>query len=405
MRHLARSVAVVIVLAVGLPSARSAEPAKSSTGPWDVAALQKTVVKPEWGAEAGKAREVYYPGELYQGKPTRVFAYYAKPAGAGPFPAVLLVHGGGGKAFRAWAEHWADRGYCALAMDLAGSGPTGRLTDGGPDQTDPTKFRDFTDADARDMWTYHAVSAVLRGHNLLVSFPEVDKDRVGVTGISWGGYLTCIIAGLDDRLKAAVPVYGCGFLDENSIWKSTLDQFSADRRDRWVKAFDPSRYLPGVKCPILFLNGTNDFAYPLDSYKKSYELVKAPRTVSVRVRLPHGHIWNFGEVDTFIDSYLKKGEPLPTIGAMTREGETVSAAVTAKGKLKAGQLYYAVATGAWQKREWKSAPGEITNGQVKAKLPADRPLVYYLAVTDERGLEVSAPHAEMVKEEGEKKDR
>jgi len=29
-----------------------------------------------------------------------------------------------------------------------------------------------------------------------------------VTGISWGGYLTCIVAGIDDRLKAAVPVYG-----------------------------------------------------------------------------------------------------------------------------------------------------------------------------------------------------
>src|SRR5205807_6544304 len=121
-------------------------------------------VKPEWGADVGKAREVYYPGEPYKGKPTRVFAYYAKPTGDGPFPAVVLVHGGGGKAFREWAEHWAGRGYCALAMDLAGKGPKGRLPDGGPDQSDDVKFRDFGDRDVRDRWTYHAVAAVLRGH-------------------------------------------------------------------------------------------------------------------------------------------------------------------------------------------------------------------------------------------------
>ena len=54
-------------------------------------------------------------------------------------------------------------------------------------------------------------------------------------------------------------------------------------------------------------------------------------------------------------------------------------------KLKAAQLHYAVAAGPWQKREWKSIAAEVKDGRVTAKLPADRPLVYYLAVTDERG--------------------
>lgn len=387
-----RSLLAATTLLLTLLPARPEAP--KPAGPWDVKALQAAEVKPEWGTTAGRAKEVHYPGEPYRGKPTRVFAYYARPDGDGPFPAVLLVHGGGGKAFVKWAEHWAARGYCALAMDLAGSGPSGRLPDGGPDPSDDTKFRDFDDATARDMWMYHAVAAVIRGHNLLRDLPEVDKDRVAVTGISWGGYLTCIVAGLDDRLKAAVPVYGCGFLHEDSVWKPRLDGFPADRRDRWVAAFDPSRYLGGVRCPILFLNGTNDFAYPLDSYQKSYRLVKGPRTVSVRVRLPHGHIWTFGEVDAFVDSHLKKGDPLPAVGEMTRDGEAVSAAVTSKVQLKAGHLHYAVATGPWPKREWKSVPAEIGKGRVTARLPADRPLVYYLAVTDDRGLEVSAPHTE-----------
>ena len=382
---------VVLVLLSSAPAFAQAP----ATGPWDMKALRAAEVKPEWGKDVGKAREVYYPGEPYQGKSTRVFAYYAKPAqGDGPFPAVVLVHGGGGKAFRDWAEHWAARGYCALAMDLAGVGPAGRLADGGPDQSDETKFRAFDDKTVRDMWTYHAVAAVVRGHNLLRSLPEVDRDRVAVTGISWGGYLTCIVAGLDDRFKAAVPVYGCGFLHENSYW--TPDRFAKiepERRKRWTEAFDPSVYLPNVKCPVLFLNGTNDFAYPLDSYQKSYQLVTAPRTVSVRVRLPHGHIWSFGEVDAFIDSVVKKGDPLPEVGEMARDGDAVSAPVTSKTKLKTASLHYAVAEGVWQKRVWKTLPAELKDGKATAKLPDDRPLVYYLAVTDERGLEVSAPHA------------
>jgi len=189
-----------------------------ATGLWDLAALCR-VPRAAWGERKGLVQQVYYEGEPFQGKPTRVFAYYGRPAeGEGPFPAVLLVHGGGGKAFSDWAAHWAKRGYVSLAMDLAGHGPPGRLEDGGPGQDDAAKFRDFTDTNAKDMWTYHAVAAVIRGHSLLASRKEVNAKRVALTGISWGGYLTCIIAGLDDRLQAAVPVYGCGFIHENSCW-------------------------------------------------------------------------------------------------------------------------------------------------------------------------------------------
>src|SRR6185503_3697197 len=144
-------------------------------------------------------------------------------------------------------EHWARHGYVALAMDLAGHGPHGRMEDGMPDQSDGTKFRNFSEADARDMWTYHAVTAVVRGHSLVRSLPEVDAQRVGLTGISWGGYLTCIVAGIDPRFKVAVPVYGCGFLGENSYWKSnSLAAMTPESRELWLKLFDPSAYLAGV---------------------------------------------------------------------------------------------------------------------------------------------------------------
>jgi dienelactone hydrolase len=281
-------------------------------------------------------------------------------------------------------------------MDLAGNGPSGRLPDGGPDQNDQTKFGDFDRRTVRDMWTYHAVAAVIRGHSLLADRPEVDKNRIAVTGISWGGYLTCIVAGLDDRLKAAVPVYGCGFLHENSFWIGpNLSKMTASQRQRWVENFDPSRYLKGVTCPILFVNGTNDFAYPLDSYQKSYGLVTAPVTLAIQIRRPHGHIWIFGEVDAFIDSHLRGAKPLATVGRLKLAGDVVSASVASPVPIVKAELAYTADSGRWQGRLWATVPAEVKGDTVVAKLPSPRPRVCYLSVTDKRGLSVSSPHVEL----------
>ena len=374
--------------------------ARQNAGPWNLAELRETP-HAEWGEPRELLQQVFYAGEPFNGRPTRVFAYYARPAeGEGPFPAMLLVHGGGGKAFAEWATLWAKRGYVALAMDLAGHGPDGQpLPDGGPEQDSEHKFRDFEGADVKNMWTYHAVAAVLRGHSLLASRAEVDRRRIGVTGISWGGYLTSIVAGIDHRLKVAVPVYGCGFLDEDSEWLSIFERMSLERRERWVANFDPSKYLPGVHCPILFVNGTNDFAYPLDSYQKSYRLVPGPVELCIRVRMPHGHQegWKPVEIGLFVDSVLRGGAPLAQLGPLETRDNQATATVKSSVPLKLAELHYAQALGEWKQREWKSQPATLSDGRITAALPAIRPLVYYLSVTDEREALTSTPHAMLEK--------
>lgn len=397
MLHSMKKYFLLLAGLVLLHGCATATKSPRDTGPWDVAELKKTPVT-EWGVRTGLVQEVYYPGEPFHGKPTRVFAYLGRPAeGHGPFPAMVLVHGGGGKAFRDWAEHWAKRGYAALAMDTAGCGPNGRLPDGGPAQDDASKFHDFTDSGARDMWSYHAVAAVLRGHSLLASLPEVDRTRIGITGISWGGYLTCIVAGIDDRLRVAVPVYGCGFLGDNSVWRDgSLARLSSDSRARWLHLFDPSQYLSNVRCPTMFLNGTTDFAYPLDSYQKSYRLVPpALRHVNIVVSLPHGHIWTFGEVDQFVDSILREGEPLPRLRTLKIHDGVATARVETREPLKKAELHYTTDGGPWQKRKWETTTATLKGKVIDAKLPPQRPLVCYLSVTDERGLRASTEHEEL----------
>jgi len=169
-----------------------------------------------------------------------------------------------------------------------------------------------------------------------------------------------------------------------------------EQRDRWVSLWDPSRYLAGVACPILFLNGSNDFAYPMDSYKKCYQLVaEGLRKVSVKIKLPHGHIWTFGEVDQFVDSQLKGGEPLATLGAMRIAGESVTTKVTAPVAIAKAEFHFTTDSGPWQKRNWQSVPAQFADGLATANLPAARPLVCYLSVTDSRGVAVSTQHEEL----------
>jgi dienelactone hydrolase len=392
---------VSIAVCVTCSAMVSAEPTRSPQ-PWDVERIMAAPVEAELGEPNGLVTPVRYRTENYQGRECWVFAYYGRPQGDGPFPAMLLVHGGGGKAFAEWADLWAKRGYVALAMDLAGNGPDGQhLENGGPPQDDEAKFRAFVDEGLKDMWTYQAVAAILRGHALLAARPEVDKQRIGITGISWGGYLTCIVAGIDHQLKVAVPVYGCGYLHENSAWQEngTFDSMPAANRARWLSNFDPSAHLPGVACPILFVNGTNDFAYPLDSYQKSYRLVAAPRNLCVTVNMPHGHSqgWAPAEIGAFVDSVLKDGAPLARLSAPKHEGGALSATYEAHSPIAKAELHYSTDRGRWQDRKWTSVAAAMDE-QTKAlrvMLPPERPLVAFLTVTDARGLTTSSEHVEL----------
>jgi hypothetical protein len=287
-------------------------------------------------------------------------------------------------------------------MDLSGNGPNGqKLPDAGPSQVDDVKFRNFQDDEVRRMWSYHAVAAVLRAHSLLAAQPEVDPERIGITGISWGGYLTCIAAGIDDRLKVAVPVYGCGFLHENSAWLPRFEKMSPERRKRWVDNFDPSRYLAGVACPILFVNGTNDFAYPLDSYQKSYRLVRPElRNLCVTVNMPHGHPqgWAPDEIATFVDSVLRDREPLAKFVGIeyVQDGttSTATAKIQSKVPIKSAQFHATSDSGAWQHRKWRTKDAALKNDEVSARFDAATRVVFFTA-TDARGATVSSEHIEL----------
>jgi dienelactone hydrolase len=373
--------------------------------PWDLKALSKapaTSLAP--GFETNGVRAVFFDGLPWQGKPTRVFAFIGVPEHkrGEKVPGMVLVHGGGGTAFAGWVKRWNDRGYAAIAMDTCGAMPHGsygkwqRHDAGGP-----PGWGGFSQIDepVGDQWTYHAVADAVLAHSLLRSLPDVDASRIGLTGISWGGYLTCIIAGVDSRFRFAAPVYGCGFLGDNSAWLKNFEQMGKETAAKWLKLWDPSSYLPRAKMPFLWVTGTNDFAYPFDSLQKSYRLPRAPRTLCIRVRMPHGH-GPAGEgpeeIRALADSLLKKGKPLPRITGQSREGDHLTVTFESRVLVAKAELNFTKDVGVWQKRNWETIPATLDAAKRHAtvSIPAGA-MVFYLNLADANGLVVSSEHVEV----------
>lgn len=359
-----------------------------------------------------RIRPLFFAGPEYQGRPTRVFAWYGTPAipPGTKLPAMVLVHGGGGTAFERWVKVWNDRGYAAIAIDLCGCVPRGtyghweRHADGGPPGWDAAFGQVEEPLD--DQWPHQAVSAIVLAHSLLRSFPEVDAERVGLTGISWGGYLTCLTAGVDPRFRLAVPVYGCGYLADDSAWLARFAEMGPEKAARWSAWWDPSSWLPRAEMPMLWVNGTNDFAYPPGSWQRSYRLPKGSRTLCLRVRMPHGHGpagENPDEIRAFADAILGAPSSVapPGLAMITGQGFTGTTTwVTWRGgqPIRTAELCFTAAAGRWQDRLWETQPATIeppadgTEGRASAVIPAGA-TAWYLNLVDDTGLVISGEHA------------
>jgi len=370
-----------------------------SAATWDLKALSKPPREyPAPGFSAPGVRALFYDGLPWKGKPTRVFAWYAAPelkAGE-KVPAMILVHGGGGTAFDDWVRLWTKRGYTAISMDTCGCTAGGehnkrpRHEMGGPPGWGG--FDQMADP-VQDQWMYHAVADCILAASLVSSYPEVDAGRIGITGISWGGILTCVVAGVDTRLKFAAPVYGCGYLGDNPGWGKGRGPEAS--RERWLELWDPSRYLPQARLPMLWVDGTNDFAFPLPSLQKSYRLAPGPRALAIRVRMVHGQGQGAApeEIAAMADNIFKGGPPPAKITGQGVDGKAAWAAFTSARPIAKAELNYSCDKGAWKDRKWETVAAELDAAAKKAKATIpDGATQYYFNLLDERGLVVSTEH-------------
>ena len=374
-------------------------------GPWD---LDELFQVPQW-EETDKAAKEGMIGLLYDsipvdGKRVQVFAYYGVPEGKAPeggWPAVVCVHGGGGTAFNEWVAQWNEHGYAAISMDLEGHYPIRKAAgdNRGPristENSGLSRVGIFNDYEKpiEEQWYYHAVAQVILAHSLIRSFPELNSDKIGITGISWGGTLTSTTMGVDHRFQFAIPVYGCGYLPE-----SDGNQGIAITPGKYTEVvneyFDGSAYFHNVKMPTFWVNGTNDKHFPMPATQASSRAVRGPTTLRYELRMKHGHYpgWEPAEIYAFADSVVKEGVPLVHFGKLISKGDQAKVSINSIRKVADAKFYYTKSTTTWPVRLWEEHRADLSGSTLTATIPAGA-TAYYFSVTDDRGLMVSSDFA------------
>jgi Ca2+-binding EF-hand superfamily protein/dienelactone hydrolase len=254
---------------------------------------------------------IYYEALDWQGQPTKVFAWLGMPDEyEGTVPAVVLVHGGGGTAFKNWVQEWNARGYAAIS--IAVEGQVDRRVGKAWEQhawAGPKRSGIYYDSaqPLEDQWMYHAVADTILANSLIRSIDGVDASRVGVMGISWGGVITSTVIGIDDRFAFAIPTYGCGALAtaENHYGNSL------GSNETYRQVWDPMLRLDRAKMPSLWFSWPEDKHFPMDRFAACYGKVAGEHMVALVPKMGHGHGpgWVRPESYAFADSIVNGQGP------------------------------------------------------------------------------------------------
>jgi hypothetical protein len=191
-------------------------------------------------------------------------------------------------------------------------------------------------------------------------------------------------------------MYGCGFLGDDSVWMPDFRKMGPEKSARWLGWWDPSVWLRQTKMPMLWMTGTNDFAYPMDSLQKSYRLTQGPHTLCIRVRMPHGHYFDPAEILAFAESQFGRGQALAKITSQGRDGQKAWAVFEASSPIQRAELNYTCQTGKWEDRPWQTTAAtlDVAAHKVMAKIPQGTK-VYYFNLIDQRNLIISTEHEEI----------
>ncbi|MCH7802373.1 MAG: S9 family peptidase, partial [Chloroflexi bacterium] len=200
------------------------------------------------------------------------------------YPLVLDIHGGPhgvfADSFNTIQQVMTASGYLVLAVNPRGSSTYGV---------------DFMKAVHRD-WGGEDYLDIMAALDEVCGRDYVDSSRLGITGYSYGGFMSSWIIGHDTRFKAAVvgapctnlsSMYGTsdigvrfGELHWGGVRKDALDAFMEH---------SPLTYAPNVETPVLLLHGEADLRVPMEQSEQYFVTLKRLGKVVEFVRFPGGY--------------------------------------------------------------------------------------------------------------------
>ena len=303
----------------------------------------------------GDHKTIFFDSEDYEGNPTRVHAWVSIPATASAtnkVPAVVLVHGGGGRAFETWAQLWADRGYAAISIDTEGNSESStdirlRHTYSGPSRVGV--YGDST-LPIKDQFMYHAVAGTTLANSLLRSLDFVDADHVGVHGVSWGGVITATVIGIDTRFDFAIPSYGSGHMwDAIDNWQRVIRDVTYYR-----EVWDPMSRLHKAQMPIQWLSWPTDGTFNIDCQANSYNASPGTDMVTLIPGMGHGHgaTWLRADPYEFANSVVQDGKGWCQQQSISRVGNAAAVTFESTRALSAATLIYSQEQGSTTNMTW-----------------------------------------------------
>ncbi len=200
-------------------------------------------------------------------------AFYYRPQGTGPFPVMISIHGGPEGQARPWfsapTQYWCkELGIAILVPNVRGSTGYGRsyhLLDNGMKREDSVED----------------IGALL---DWVATRPELDPERVGVVGGSYGGYM--VLASLvhfGDRLKVGIDRVGISnfvtFLENTKEYRRDVRRAEyGDERDpemrEFLQSISPLNHVDRIRSALMVSQGANDPRVPASEAEQIVEAVR-----------------------------------------------------------------------------------------------------------------------------------
>ncbi len=243
---------------------------RTSVGPISMQKL--TALNEGWIKEVAVTEPERFTFPSFDG--SEIEGWIIKPYGfreENKYPMILDVHGGphwqyGYNLSRtAKLQLYAAQGYVVVFMNPRGSTGYGQK---------------FSDLCVGDLGGGDYRDLMLGVDYVLKQYPFIDPDRLGVTGVSYGGYMSNWITTHTDRFKASVPVSGiCNLIsgwgiNANGLWFETDMGFTPF--DDYERAWDasPLKYVKQCKTPTLFIHGAWDNVTAVNQAEEMFMALK-----------------------------------------------------------------------------------------------------------------------------------
>ncbi len=374
----------------------------------------------EWEQDGAVVRLLRYDVGNFKGAVSKVAGIFCFPKGRKSLPALLHLHGGGQSASLDGPIADAKNGYASFSLNWGGNripvppsihpsghwdGPQtdwGKLDATHPPQRNavnhfvgslaPDEFTlDVVESPRNNNW-YLVLMAARRALTFLEQQPEVDPARMGVHGHSMGGKLTTNLAGIDTRVKAAVP--SCGGCGEISPSFTELPGcMKTEVSPLWARCVSDNAYIPRIKCPVLWLSPTNDFHAIIEHMAWNWR-DKPDAQLRLSITPHRNHTHDNAHALTrhlFFEQHLKKTFVFPVTPSLSWESNAKTGEPMLRVKpdasqsIKAVKIYYSLDPHPLT-RFWREAPSRRHGGEwigTAALLSLEQPIFAYADVTYE----------------------